>query len=147
MAFLAALGPWAWVIAGLALMGVELFAPGLFFIWLGLAALGTGVVVGMFGLGWTSSALAFAAFAVGSVLAGRALMRRKGAEPDAAQGLNALSRDLIGKTLRLDRAIVDGEGRVRVGDTVWRALGEDAPAGEKVRVVGLEGTALRVERL
>jgi membrane protein implicated in regulation of membrane protease activity len=147
MAFLATLGPWAWVIAGLALMGVELFAPGLFFIWLGLAALGTGVAVGMLGLGWTSSALVFAAFAVGSVLAGRALMRRKGSEPDAAQGLNALSRDLIGKTLRLDRAIVEGEGRVRVGDTVWRALGEDAAAGEKVRVVGLEGTALRVERV
>ena len=33
------LGPWAWIVLGLALMGLELLAPGVFLLWLGLAAL------------------------------------------------------------------------------------------------------------
>jgi len=142
---LAALGPWVWIIMGLLFMLVELLAPGLFFIWLGLAALATGLAVAALGLGWASAAMLFCAFAVGSVLAGRAVMRRKGAEPDAATNLNALSRDLIGKTVRLDQPIENGEGRIRLGDTVWRAQGKDAAAGSKVRIVGLEGSALVVE--
>ncbi len=144
IAALASLGPWTWIIAGLVMMGIELVAPGLFFIWLGLAALATGLVVGLAGLGWAQSALLFAAFAVGAVLAGRHLMRSKEHEPDPAGHLNARARDLIGRKVRLDQAIENGQGRVRIGDTVWRALGEDAPAGSSVVITGLEGTALLV---
>lgn len=146
IAAIVSLGPWSWIIAGLVFMGIELLAPGLFFIWLGLAALGTGLVVAAFGLGWPQAALLFAALAVAAVLAGRALMRRKGTEPDAATNLNALSRDLIGRTVRLDEAIENGQGRIRIGDTVWRAMGEDAPTGASVVIVRLDGTALVVER-
>jgi membrane-bound ClpP family serine protease len=49
---LAALGPWVWIIMGLLFMLVELLAPGLFFIWLGLAALATGLAVAALGLGY-----------------------------------------------------------------------------------------------
>lgn len=38
-----------------------------------------------------------------------------------------------------------GEGRVKVGDSVWTALGPDADVGARVRVIAAEGTALRVE--
>jgi inner membrane protein len=146
LAAIAQLGPWTWIIAGLLMMGVELLMPGLFFIWLGLAALATGVIVGVLGLGWTAAAMLFTVFAVGSVFAGRALMRRKVAEPEAASDLNALSRNLIGRTVQLDQAFHDGKGRVRIGDTVWQAFGDDLSAGDKVRIVRLEGSALVVER-
>ena len=146
IAAIVALGPWTWIIAGLLLMTVELFAPGLFFIWLGLAALATGIVVAMFGLGWTAAALLFAAFAIASVFAGRALMRRKDSEPEIANNLNSLSRNLIGKTVHLDQAIENGKGRVRIGDTVWQAIGEEASAGERVTIIGLEGSSLVVKR-
>lgn len=145
LAAIAAFGPWTWIIAGLVLMGVELMVPGLFFIWLGLAALATGVVVAALGLSWTVGAMLFTAFSVASVLAGRALMRKKGSEPDVANNLNALSRNLIGKTVYLDQAIENGRGRVRIGDTVWQAIGDDAAVGAKVTIVRLEGSALVVE--
>ena len=48
------LGPWGWVILGLVLIGGEVLAPGIFLLWLGLAALLTGAVVGLVDLGWQS---------------------------------------------------------------------------------------------
>ena len=147
MASLAALGPWTWIIGGMLLMGIELLAPGLFFIWLGLAALATGLVVAVTGMGWAPAGILFAALAAASVFAGRALTRRKASEPDSAGHLNALSRDLIGKTVRIDQAIIDGEGRVRIGDKVWRAHGADAAAGTPVKIVGFDGSALVVEAI
>jgi membrane protein implicated in regulation of membrane protease activity len=42
-------------------------------------------------------------------------------------------------------AIVDGHGKVGVADTVWLARGRDAPAGARVRVVGVDGVVLQVE--
>lgn len=146
LAAVSALGAWNWIIAGLLMMGIELLAPGLFFIWLGLAALATGITVAVFGLGWMPAALVFAGLAVASVFGGRALMRARGSEPETAAHLNALSRNLIGQTFRLDEAIRDGKGRIRIGDTVWQAKGEDAAAGDKVRVVRLDGSSLVVER-
>ena len=65
------LGGWSWVVLGLVLIGGEMLAPGVFLIWLGLAALLTGVVVGAFGIGWQAAALVFAALSLASVLAGR----------------------------------------------------------------------------
>ena len=145
MSSLASMGAWTWIIGGMVLMGIELLAPGLFFIWLGLAALATGLIVAATGMGWAPAGILFAALAAASVFAGRALTRHKSSEPDSAAHLNALSRDLIGKTVRLDQAIVNGEGRVRIGDKVWRAHGEDAAAGVQVRIVRLDGSALVVE--
>jgi membrane protein implicated in regulation of membrane protease activity len=36
---------------------------------------------------------------------------------------------------------------VRVGDTVWRAEGPDLPSGAKVKVTGVAGTVLQVEKV
>ena len=41
--------------------------------------------------------------------------------------------------------ISGGEGRVRVGDSVWTARGPDAPAGARVRIIRAEGATLWVE--
>jgi inner membrane protein len=45
----------------------------------------------------------------------------------------------------LDAPIVAGCGRIRVDDSSWRVVGPDTPAGERVRVVRIEGTTLVVE--
>ena len=71
--------------------------------------------------------------------------RGREGDPDAATRMTALARDRIGKSGRLDHAIVGGEGRVRIGDTVWRVLGDDAPRGQMVTIVRLDGTALVAE--
>ena len=60
---LQSLGPWSWVVLGLVLMGLELLAPGVFLIWLGLAAVLTGLLDAALGLSWQTAWLVFAALA------------------------------------------------------------------------------------
>lgn len=140
------LGGWSWVVLGLVLIGGELLAPGVFLIWLGLAALVTGLVVGLTGIGWQAAALVFAALSVACLFAGRALTRRKAEEPDAAMGLNDRGRQLIGRVFKLEATMTGGEGRIRVGDSSWRITGPELLAGSEVRVVRVEGATLVVEK-
>lgn len=136
---LAALGPaWAWILAGLALAGLELAAPGIFLIWLGLAALATGLVAALAPLPWQAQVLLFAGLAVAAVLLARRLGR--GHVPT----LNRADRGLVGREGLLAEPIQDGAGRIRFDDTLWRITGPDLPAGARVRVTGIDGTVLRV---
>lgn len=146
MAWIASLGGWGWLILGLLLIGGELLAPGIFLLWLGLAALVTGAVVGLTGAAWQGALLVFAALSLASVLAGRALTRRKGEEPDIAAGLNDRGRQLIGKVFTLEATMAGGEGRIRVGDSSWRVTGPELLAGTQIRVVRVEGATLVVEK-
>jgi membrane protein implicated in regulation of membrane protease activity len=40
---------------------------------------------------------------------------------------------------------VDGVGKLHVDDTSWKISGANLPAGSHVKVVGVEGTMLKVE--
>ena len=139
-------GGWAWIVLGLVLVGGEMLAPGVFLLWLGLAALLTGAVVGLTGLAWQGALLVFAALAVASVLLGRAVTRHRSEEPDTASGLNDRGRQLIGKIFKLEATMAGGEGRIRVGDSSWRVTGPELLAGSEVRVVRVEGATLIVEK-
>jgi len=55
------------------------------------------------------------------------------------------STGLIGRTVVLTEAIVNGRGTARVNDSIWRVEGGDLPAGSNVTITGVEGTILRVE--
>ncbi|HEV7439446.1 MAG TPA: NfeD family protein [Methylobacterium sp.] len=135
----AEIGPaWIWILAGLVLMGAELAAPGVFLVWLGLAALLTGFLSAGLPLPWQAQVLIFAGLAVVSVALANRLMRRP------LSVLNRADRGLIGRDCVLAEPIVRGEGRLRLDDTLWRVAGPDLPAGTRVRVTGLSGTVLSV---
>ncbi|KQS67147.1 hypothetical protein SAMN02799625_00172 [Methylobacterium sp. UNC300MFChir4.1] len=140
---LGALGAaWSWVIAGLVLAGAEILLPGVFLIWLGLAAVATGLAAAALPMPWQGQTLLFAGLAVALVaLAARLQHRGRRAGPD----LNRADRGLIGREGVLDEPIVRGAGRIRFDDTLWRVEGPDLPAGRRVRVTGIGGTVLRVE--
>jgi membrane protein implicated in regulation of membrane protease activity len=138
------LGAWAWIILGLVLAALELLSPGIFLIWLGLAAILTGLVDGALDLSWQASTLLFAALSVAAVLVGRAISR-PAVQRDDASALNRRGEALVGRSFTLEAPIAGGEGRVRVGDSSWRVTGPDAPAGSAVRVVRVDGSTLVVE--
>lgn len=146
LGWLGALGGWSWVVLGLMLMAGEMLAPGAFLVWLGLAALLTGIVVGFLSLSWQAAALVFAGFAIACVIAGRLLTRRRSEEPDAATSLNRGGRQFIGRVFTLDRTMTGGEGRLRIGDSSWRITGPELLAGSEVRVIRVEGGTLIVEK-
>jgi hypothetical protein len=141
---LAALGNWNWLIAGLILIGVEMLAPGVFMLWLGLAAFLVGLLSFAVEMSWQLQLLAFAAFALAAVPLYRRLGRRQLEDTDQPF-LNRRADALVGQVFTLEQPIVDGAGTVRVGDTVWRVAGPDTPAGNRVRIVTADGAALRVE--
>ena len=135
---LAELGPvWAWVLAGLVLMGGELVLPGVFLVWLGIAALLTGGIAAL-DVPWQAQLTAFALLSVAAVVLATRLNRRP------APVLNRGAHRLIGREFVLDAGLRDGHGQVRIDDTLWRVAGPDLPAGTRVRVTGAEGTVLRV---
>ena len=53
----------------------------------------------------------------------------------------------IGQVLTLTGAIREGEGRAKLGGRRWSIRGPDVPAGAKVRVTGVDGTVLIVDRM
>ncbi len=138
------LGSWVWwVIAGL-LLFLELMAPGVFFIWLAIAAGLTGLADTMFDLPWQAEALLFAAAALVSVLVGRAVLKRRASSDSDHPHLNQRQRAFIGKSFTLKEPIRDGRGKLVIDDTVWDVMGPDAPAGSHVKVTGTDGMRLMV---
>jgi inner membrane protein len=129
------LGPWSWIVLGLVLMGLELLAPGAFLLWLGLAAVLTGIADWALGLSWQAALLVFALLSVGAVLVGRLVTRHKDEEDGGRPALNRRGQSLVGQVFI----------RLRVDDSSWRIAGPDTPAGAGVRVVRVEGATLVVE--
>jgi membrane protein implicated in regulation of membrane protease activity len=65
--------------------------------------------------------------------------------PSADPMLNDRAARLVGRTVVVTQAIVNGEGRVRVGDSVWSCRGPDCAEASRVRIVGADGSCLKVE--
>jgi membrane protein implicated in regulation of membrane protease activity len=126
-------------------MGLELLAPGVFLLWLGLAAVATGVLDWAFDLSWQAAAICFAILSVASVLLGRAVTRHPEEDDAGPAALNRRGHALVGRVFTLEAPIVEGSGRIRVDDSSWRVTGPSAPAGASVRVVRVEGATLVVE--
>lgn len=139
------LGAWAWIILGVVLIGVELLAPGSFFLWLGLAAIATGLLDALLGLSWQTAALFFALLAIGAVVLGRFVTRSKTQPDPETSPLNQRGQSLVGRVFTLETPIKDGEGRIRIDDSSWRVIGADRFTGAKVRVVRVEGSTLVVD--
>lgn len=135
---------WWWLIAGVALAIAELVAPGFFLIWLGAAAVLTGLATLLLGLPLGAQSALFAGVAIGAVYAARRWFR---SNPILTSDplLNDRAGRLVGQQVQVIEALTNGEGRVRVGDGVWTARGPDAAAGGWVRVTGADGAVLNVE--
>lgn len=142
-AYLSQLTTWHWLIFGLVLMALELIAPGVFLLWLGLAALVVGLLSFVIAWTWQTQIIAFALLSIAAVPLWRAVARRNAAVTDNPH-LNRRSDALVGRVFTLDKPIVDGAGTVRIDDTVWRVSGPDAPAGSRVQVVKSDGASLVV---
>jgi len=144
MSLLHGFGIWNWFIAGGLLLAIEVIAPGTFMLWLGLSALLVGLISLWVDWPWQAQFVAFAVFAIVSIPIWHRVGRRVEAPVDQPF-LNRRSEALVGQVFTLDKPIVNSSGTVRVGDTVWRVTGADAPAGTRVRVTRADGAALFVE--
>lgn len=145
LAFFENLTYWHWWIAALALFIVELLAPGIFFLWIGIAAAITGFIALIApGLGWQADFAIFAVLSVASAMVGRRFWKPS-ATPSADPTLNQRGQQYVGQTYVLETALENGHGRIKIGDGSWLVEGADQPAGARVRVTGVNGARLKVE--
>jgi membrane protein implicated in regulation of membrane protease activity len=136
---------WHWLVLAVALVALEIASPGVFFLWLGVAAAAVGAVLWLAPeLSWQIQLLLFALLSVASIALARLLLRKRPIRTDEP-ALNRRGERYLDRVLILDTPIENGVGRVRVDDTLWRVEGPDQPAGHRVRVTGVDGTVLRVE--
>ncbi|CAM5775971.1 membrane protein [Labrys miyagiensis] len=136
---------WGWFVLAAVLIGLEMLLPGAFMIWLGLAAAATGLLNLFVPMDWPVALLVFAVLGVVFAWIGRRVSARVDAADTEQPFLNRRADALIGQSFTLTEPIVNGEGRIRIGDTVWHLHGPDAGVGARIRVVRVEGGRLVVE--
>ena len=145
MSFLEGIEPgWLWLIGGVVLLIAEIIAPGFFLLFIGAAAMATGVFTILFDLGLAPQLALFALYAIIALMVGRKVYANRDVNSSDPL-LNDRSARLVGKIVTVVTPVDDHEGRVRVGDSEWSARGGPAAAGERVRITGVDGNCLLVE--
>lgn len=145
-ALLTQLEPWHWLLAAIALLIAEALLPGSFLLWFGVGAAVTAALLWLADLSWQAQWICFALVSVLSIVAWRRF-REGHPEQTSHPTLNQRGQTYVGRRYTLVEPIVDGYGKLHVDDTAWKVSGEDLPAGTHVRVTGVEGTVLKVERV
>ncbi|HEV7415627.1 NfeD family protein [Tianweitania sediminis] len=142
------LGPWNWILLGMVLLAAEIVLPGVFLLWIGIAALLVGAlslqIWEMAAWTWQLQTILFLVLALASAYLGSRWVRVHDTASDEPL-LNQPATQLIGRTAVLGEPIRENRGRIRLGDTIWLVQGADADAGTRVKVVGTRGSELLVE--
>lgn len=136
-----------WAIVALVLIAGEALLPGVALLWLGVAAAVVFFLVLLFpGMSFLVQGTLFVVLSFAAVEVYRRYIRRHRPRDDAPT-LNRRAAQLVGRVVPLERAIVNGTGRVQIADAFWEVRGVDLPAGTPVRIVGTDGMALQVEQV
>lgn len=138
---------WFWFILTLVLFGLEMVVPGVIFMWLAFAAIVVGGIVLIDPtMGWEIQFIIFSVLGVISVFSGRTYLRRNPIVSEDEE-LNDRGARYVGNQYTIERAMQNGEGKVRIGDTLWLVRGDfEADVGSKVKVTGSDGVVLLVEK-
>ncbi len=143
--FFAGLGAWNWLIGAAVLFILEIVVPGFFLLFFALAAAIVGILALSFDMPWQAELVIFGALSYVGVF-----FARKFWAPDRQQSerplLNRRAQQYVGRQYVLEEPIVNGRGKICVGDSLWRVAGPDLPKGERVKVTGSDGAILLVEQ-
>lgn len=139
---------WVWVIVAAGLGLAELHAPGGYMIWIAMGAALTAFVHAGWGLSLEGQIASFAGASAACCLAGYFVYRRlyRSRTVDDMP-LNQKDLAMLGARGVVCLAIAHGQGKVRLGDSVWLAQGPNLPEGTPVVVTSVRGTSVIVEPL
>lgn len=137
---------WLWIAAGLGLVIFEVMTPGFYFLWIGLAALATGVLAFLFpNTGFVVLGTIFGILSLAFCYFGKVSLYKK-VKGDESNTLNRRGHQYIGRSVIVAEDIVNGVGKVKVDDTVWNAKSDaDKKKGDTVKIVKLDGISFVVE--
>jgi inner membrane protein len=137
---------WVWLTLGLVLAGLEMLLPGVYLIWLAVAAIVTGVLTAAFDLSLPMQIIDFVFLSLIVAFSAKRFLRDRPIESSDPL-MNRRGARMVGQTAVVVQAIEHGSGRVHFGDSEWIARGPNVAVGERVRISGSEGAVLLVEPL
>ena len=135
-----------WLIIGALLILFEIILPGVYLFWVGIASLIVGGILSVVDLTLTYQILLFAIFAILSVLVGVKVYKGKDKDIKTDHLNQARGSEYVGKVFTLTNDVIDNQGRLPIGDSVWGIHGEDLPAGTKIRITKITGNTLIYEK-
>ncbi len=138
---------WYWWVLAALLLVAELLSPGFFFLWMAIS----GFVIGGIALLVPSisldmQVLIFSVLAVFSIAVWKIYAKNHPIESDKPL-LNKRSEQYIGRVFTLIEPIVNGYGKIKVDDSIWRVRCDDCDDCKKVKVVGVDGVVLVVTKV
>lgn len=143
-----AMGGWSWVVLGLILLIAEAFGAAGFLLGAAVAAVIVGLAVVAYPeMHWHYQFMGFGGLTFGLSVIYWKFFRKFNDETDRPL-LNNRAAQFVGKHYKLETDIENGSGKIQIGDTLWSVVcKEDIPAGAKIEVVGVKGTALVIRAL
>jgi membrane protein implicated in regulation of membrane protease activity len=136
---------WHWIVLGVVFITAEAFVPGAFFLGMGISALIVGgALFAVPSMDWKLQLFVFAVLSVVSIVVARRWVRSTPIESDRPL-LNQRGAQYVGRQFNLHEPIVNGHGKIKVDDSIWKVHGPDCGPGARVRVTGVDGTVLVVE--
>ncbi|MGR8935183.1 MAG: NfeD family protein [Gammaproteobacteria bacterium] len=134
-----------WAIAALLLL-IELLAPGFFFLWMAAAAFFTGCLLLLIPmLSLEMQVFLFSVLSIMSIAVWHYYFKKHPIESDHPL-LNKRSAQYVGRVFTLEEPIINGQGKIKVDDSIWKVRGDDCEGSTKIKVVGVDGTILLVKK-
>ena len=146
--FFANLTEWYWFGFALILVILEvLLGTSFFLLWLGISAATIGVILLLVpSLSWELQFLIFACEAVACLVYWKLYYKNNQSVSDQPN-LNRRNEQFVGRVVTLGEPLVNGRGRIQIDDSYWRVEGPDLPVGTAVKIVGVDGVVLKIEKL
>ncbi|MCX7069202.1 MAG: NfeD family protein [Methylococcales bacterium] len=138
---------WYWWVLAVIFLVIELLAPAFFFLWMSVSALVTGIIVWLMPSTSTDiQILIFSILSIISIVAWRVYGKKITIATDQPL-LNRRGSQYVGRTFNLHEAIENGQGKIKVDDTIWKVHGEDCDINTKVKVIASRGTVFDVKKV
>lgn len=144
--FFESLQSWHWLLLAITLFGIEMLGVNGFLLGAGAAAVLLALIIGFVPeLTWPYQLLLYGLLALVLTFCYWYWLRQFNTRTDAPK-LNDRAAQMVGMVINLPDGLIDGQGRVQVGDTFWQLRAEASiDPGSRVIVIASEGMTLRVK--
>ena len=138
---------WYWWVIAFVLLVLEILTPGYFFMWMAASGFLTGAIVLLIpATSMNVQILIFSILSVVAIIVWKFYGKRHPITSDQPL-LNKRGDQYIGRVFSLHEPIKNGQGKIKVDDSIWKVRGEDCDINSRVKVIAIRGTVFEVERL
>ena len=138
---------WYWWVIGFILLVLEILTPGYFFMWMAASGFLTGAMVLLIPVtSMNMQILIFSVLTVAAIIAWKFYGKKHPMKSDQPL-LNKRGVQYIGRVFSLYEPIKNGQGKIKVDDSIWKVHGEDCDINTKVKVIASRGTVFDVEKI